>query len=475
VSNILVAVDQKENQRLLLQYLQRHYSVTVLGDTNNFNQPFDLGIFDGYALHRLWQQVKARKEAGQPLFFPILLITPRQDITMITRQLWQAIDEVIFTPIEKTELLVRVEVLLRARRLSVELEAKNSELHHQIVVQKEVEQALRESEERLRVSLLNAPLIVARNDLQLRYTWISNAQQGLSVESILGKRDDELAPRERVAALMTLKQQVLDNGVGDRQEVQVGWLGEYKLYDVTVEPVYDPHGEISGITTAALDITEYRRAEGKARELAALEERHRLARDLHDAVSQVLFSASMMTETLPQLWQNHPEKALEQIHSVHTMIRGASAEMRTLLRELRPESVIQSKLSTLLEQLLFAAQARKKISIGFMGGDIAEEFVLPPDVQVAFYRIAQESVNNVIKHGQAKDVKICLRQTPLCTAIIVKDDGQGFDSKLVQSGLGLGNMRERAESIGAAFDIKSQIGRGTRVRLAWTAPATASV
>jgi signal transduction histidine kinase len=145
------------------------------------------------------------------------------------------------------------------------------------------------------------------------------------------------------------------------------------------------------------------------------------------------------------------------------------AEMRTLLWELRPESIIQTQLSGLLTQISYAIRARQEAEIS-VTIRAENEYLLPADAQVAFYRIAQESVHNVLKHGQANSISILLRQTPQYTALIVVDDGQGFASNGEGGGFGLRNMQERAASISAQFGIKSQIGKGTRMRLLWITP-----
>ncbi|MBL8121082.1 MAG: hypothetical protein JNJ78_26510, partial [Anaerolineae bacterium] len=167
-------------------------AITTVESFESLNEPFDLGVFDGHALDRLWRQLHLRKETTLPLFLPILLVTPRQDISMITRQLWRVIDEIIFTPIEKPELIARIEVLLRARRLSLELAGKSIQLQQEVADHQEAEQALRESEERFRVVLKNAPIVVAHIDPDLRYTWIHNAGELFSTPDIIGRRDNEL-------------------------------------------------------------------------------------------------------------------------------------------------------------------------------------------------------------------------------------------------------------------------------------------
>src|SRR5215207_5068552 len=100
---ILLGVDHKENRRLLQECLGQNYSVILLGDSDSLDESFDLAIFDGVTLKKLNGQLGVRKEAEHPLFLPLLLVTPRQDLSIVSRQLWRSIDELIFTPIEKLE------------------------------------------------------------------------------------------------------------------------------------------------------------------------------------------------------------------------------------------------------------------------------------------------------------------------------------------------------------------------------------
>ncbi len=130
MSRILIFVEQTENRRLLAEWLGRYYEV-VVGEfvvqagkaVPLLNEPFDLCILDGSALHQLWEWVQARKQAEQPVFLPVLLITLQSDVKLLTRHLWQTVDELVSKPIEKLELQARVEMLLRSRRLSLQLQA----------------------------------------------------------------------------------------------------------------------------------------------------------------------------------------------------------------------------------------------------------------------------------------------------------------------------------------------------------------
>lgn len=221
---------------------------------------------------------------------------------------------------------------------------------------------------------------------------------------------------------------------------------------------------IASLVFQCAQAIERARLAENAKELAVIQERHRLARELHDNVSQLLFSSSVISEIMPRLLRNQPEKALSQAEQLNLMVRGAMAEMRSLLWELRPESIIKTQLSNLLTQHSYAIRARQDVEIS-VTVHADQEYRLPADAQVAFYRIAQEGVHNVIKHGQAAEISILLRQTKHYTALIVMDNGRGFDTHAMNEGFGLKNMRDRAASIGAQFSIKSSIGKGTRLRL----------
>ncbi len=206
----------------------------------------------------------------------------------------------------------------------------------------------------------------------------------------------------------------------------------------------------------------------EAEEAAKVHERQRLARDLHDAVSQTLFSSALIAEGLPSQWSQKPEEASKLVVELMKLNKSALAEMRTLLLELRPEAVTRTALPTLIRQLIDAARGRRDIeaSLEVHGGGDA----LPSDVHEMLYRIAQESINNILKHSQASEFRIHLIQEPQKAMLSVTDNGVGFDPERAVVGFGLENMRERAESVGAVVEIESEGGRGTSVTVIWHAP-----
>jgi signal transduction histidine kinase len=202
-------------------------------------------------------------------------------------------------------------------------------------------------------------------------------------------------------------------------------------------------------------------------EQAVAAERSRLARELHDAVTQTLFSASLIAEVLPQLWERDPERGREQLDEVRLLTRGALAEMRTLLLELRPKALEKAKMVDLLGQLGRAMTGRTGVPVAVA---VEGEGQLPPPVHVAFYRIAQEALHNASKHARANQVEVRLDWAPEQATLSIRDDGQGFDLEDIPPGhFGIGIMRERAASVSAGIEIESKPGQGTQVSVVWRA------
>ncbi len=207
----------------------------------------------------------------------------------------------------------------------------------------------------------------------------------------------------------------------------------------------------------------------QAKELAVVQERQRLARELHDGATQSIFTANILIETLPRIWQRSPEKAMGLVEQIHQLTQGAGSEMRMLLYEFRPENIIKASLVDLINHLVRGLKNRKVIDIVFnITGDQSQ--TLPEKAHVTFYRIAQEGLNNIAKHGRATQIHMRLRYTKAYVALVILDDGQGFDTTKASSGFGLNSIRERAEDIGAALDICSRMGQGTKIALLWKRP-----
>ncbi|MGB3989869.1 MAG: GAF domain-containing protein [Acetivibrionales bacterium] len=213
------------------------------------------------------------------------------------------------------------------------------------------------------------------------------------------------------------------------------------------------------------------RLKQQAEEAAVVAERNRLARDLHDAVTQTLFSASIIAEVVPKIWERNRDEGMKRLDELKQLTRGALAEMRTLLFELRPATLVEAPIEELLRQLGEAVTGRSRIPVKL---DIKGTAKLPPEVKIVFYRVAQEALNNIAKHSGAKKavVGLSVNEDPRLGIIVavlrVTDDGRGFELQNIDSGrFGLSIMKERAESAGAELRVTSKPGIGTEIELEW--------
>ncbi len=246
-------------------------------------------------------------------------------------------------------------------------------------------------------------------------------------------------------------------------------IGMINLHSFTKGFFTDAHAEhLQIFANQAAVAIQNARLFAEAQEVAAANERQRLARDLHDAVSQTLFSARLISETLPRTWERDPAKVQARLVQLHELIKGAAAEMRVLLWELRPAKLTTAKLDQLLTELVDSVQSRREMTIQCSIETISG---LPPDIHVAFYRIAQECINNIVKHSEATDASISLDGDAHQISLRVRDNGRGFSPDDTAAGFGLGSMRERAQLIGATLDINSQPGEGTEITVTWVRTA----
>lgn len=251
--------------------------------------------------------------------------------------------------------------------------------------------------------------------------------------------------------------------------VQNDLYGSLTMFYLEPQEFSDEDAALAGDLADHLALAiENARLREQARASAIADERNRLARDLHDAVTQTLFSASLIAEVLPMLWAKDRTEGERRLEELRSLTKGALAEMRTLLFELRPAALIEADLADLLKQLAEATtgRARVLVELAVAGGSVP----LPSDVQVALYRIAQEALNNVARHAGATKAKVELVRRPGHVELTVEDDGRGFDPAEARGKhMGVGIMRERAASIGATLEVRSGPGEGARLSVVWQA------
>jgi signal transduction histidine kinase len=201
------------------------------------------------------------------------------------------------------------------------------------------------------------------------------------------------------------------------------------------------------------------------RELSVIEERNRLARELHDSVTQTLFSVVLTAEAASTLVERDAAGAKAQLERLQSLSRDALQEMRSLIFELRSADLASDGLVATLRKHCEILSRVRKIEIDV---SVEHERGLPADMEQELFRIAQEAVNNALKHAGARRIDVRLLMAPPLVTLTVRDDGRGFDPAAphIQSKrLGLTSMRERAEALGAKLSVESSPGSGATVRV----------
>jgi PAS domain S-box-containing protein len=342
---------------------------------------------------------------------------------------------------------------------------------------------LQESERRYRYLVDNSPDMIWACDDEGRFTFVSD-----SVQHLTGYRPDEVvgthwegltAPGsiaiaqerwERMRAEPEVEQQLrleLVRSDGSRIPVEINMMAS--LSD----------GRFAGVHGAVRDIGERERLERdlrrQAAELAASGERANLARELHDSVTQALFSMGLTARSLEMVLDTDPAAARQKIADLRDLQRDALAEMRTLIFELRPASLEQDGLVQAIRTHAAAVEGRTGLAVEVSCP--ADDFERPPlDIEEALYRITQEALHNVVKHANARSVKIALGRDRNRMTLSIEDDGTGFEPDRVPRGhLGLHGMRQRADAVAGKLSISSKLGRGTRVQVEVRLPQAAPV
>ncbi len=328
---------------------------------------------------------------------------------------------------------------------------------------------VQESERRYRHLVDNSPDIVWSVDAEGRFTFLSDALEsrtGWKPEQLLGKPFTSLASPESLGAATEAWEELrrdpnheqrirLDLPLPDGQIAQT----EVALTGTVVD------GRFAGAHGSVRDISERERLEGdlrrQAAELAAGQERAHLARELHDSVTQALFSMGLTLRTLELLLGTDTDAAREKVGELRELQKDALAEMRTLIFELRPSSLESDGLVQALRTHATAVQRRTGLIIVVDAAPI-DRLTLP--AEEALYRIGQEAIHNIVKHANASNATIRIARDGDHVRLSVTDDGVGFDPDSVPRGhLGLIGMRQRIELVGGELRVESRAGHGTTI------------
>jgi PAS domain S-box-containing protein len=323
--------------------------------------------------------------------------------------------------------------------------------------------ALASAEVQIRTLFEDSPLGIALSSSEGRFLSVNKAmlkmlrvtEEELLERSVVDFYDD---PSDRVALLRRVEESgfVQDFGVQLVRKDGKTFHASLNMSRLVLE---------GNETLLAMfqDVTDQIMAE---QEKAVLEERARLARELHDAVTQTILSAGLLADATVRTSEEGRAVETRHLAKLSGMLRGALDEMRTLLLEMRPGATQNETLGQLLVPMVEAARDRSHVEVKLR---IMGDRVLPGDVTTHLQRIAQESLNNSIRHAEANTVRIDLACDPDGVALRITDDGRGFDVEKLPAGHhGLDIMSERAQEIGAVLEVHSTIDGGTEVSVTWS-------
>ncbi len=506
MNRILLLLAHRENCRLLSEWLSLRYQVFFPQSgcpvkpleklfeeaaSQELDQPFDLCILDGPMLDRLWKQVQRRRQA-ESVFLPFLLVTSRQDVGMASRHLWQSVDELIISPIEKVELQARVEILLRSRRLSSALNVANEKIHSEINEHQQTQESLVESQAKLNSLIQNSSDIIAILDSNGTIKYKSPSTQeilGLSPEELEGQNHfDLIHPDDCQEARNSFQIGLKSPG---KTQVSVYRFrhrdGSWRYLETKSN--FINHG-LDQIVINSRDITERKQAEEeiqkaleKERDLIELKSRFvsMVSHEIRSPLNVILASTQIL-ERYGEKWSN--EKKTEFFSRIKEAVRKMTELLNDVLllgkvefgrKDFNPIPVNLAQFcNELVTEIKMSAGGKHEIKFVNQSQD-TNAYV---DKKLLRH-ILSNLLSNAIKYSpQGSKVNIELSCQDAEAIFAIQDEGIGIpleeQSKLFESfyrasnaknipgtGLGLSVVKQSVDIHGGKIAVNSKTGVGT--------------
>jgi PAS domain S-box-containing protein len=325
----------------------------------------------------------------------------------------------------------------------------------------ESEAELRAREQELRLITDALPVGISYIDAEQRHRFVNRTYEiwrNCSRDEILGKSIRELVDHTSYQMIEPYINQAL-GGETTTFEAEIPLPAGTKYLSVTLIPDFDANAQVIGFYALNTDISDRKKAE----EASILEERNRMAREIHDTLAQAFTGILVHMGAASRLMTTNPEAIQAHINTVRDLARSGLTEARRSVAALRPQLLEDGNLWTALERFVATLQSSTEASL--ICEIIGTPYVLPVETENNLLRIAQEAFTNAIRYAKATEIRIELVYESTQCFLQIRDNGQGFEANptLLNQGFGLLGMTERAERIGAQLSIESRLGQGTEI------------
>jgi len=356
----------------------------------------------------------------------------------------------------------------REHQLTALVQERTADLQDEIEQRESAEIKLMASREEYRDLVENISEVIYTFDENFVVTYVSPTIEsllGYPPEQVIGQPfakfihpDDLDQARDNIQKLMSS----VSSGFNEYRILNTS--GKILWVRASSTPIME-EDRIIGFRGVLTDITAIKLVEEKLERAAALAERQRLARELHDSVTQTLYGIDLFSSATQQaLSAGKTKEAIENTHQIQELSQSALGDMRLLIYELRPQIIEEEGLVAALQERLDLVESRSGLNTSIR---VVDERPLDPSIETELYAIGTEALNNTLKHSRAEHVGVVLEYRKDSVCLIVQDDGIGYDYKNpgVTKGFGMRNMEERAFRISGSFSLDSSPEAGTTIKV----------